>query len=317
MSKILTIFGATGNQGLSIIEHVLADPILSTTYTIRAITRNPNQPAAQSLAAKGSSIQVVQADLDDAASIQTAVQGAHTVFGITTTIYDNELKTREVRQGRCLADTCVDAGVTYLIWSTLSSPTVESGGKYSNVDSFDCKAEVEAYIRGLSPKLKSAFFAPGSFMSNLTGNPRALQPSGDGTSYTIANVIRPDSPMPMIDIRADTGKYVGAILAEPDKFEGKVLSAATEFYSFDDVARIISRVTGKTVRYQQIPVEVFKGFLPPDMAECLVEMMLYAEECGYYGSETKGKVAWTVENARGELTTLEEHVRRNPPVSLV
>lgn len=53
MSKILTVFGATGNQGGSVIKAVLADPVLSKEFRIRGITRDASKPAAQALAAKG------------------------------------------------------------------------------------------------------------------------------------------------------------------------------------------------------------------------------------------------------------------------
>lgn len=53
MSKTLTVFGATGNQGGSVIEAVLSDPILSKEFKIRGITRDVAKPAAQALAAKG------------------------------------------------------------------------------------------------------------------------------------------------------------------------------------------------------------------------------------------------------------------------
>jgi uncharacterized protein YbjT (DUF2867 family) len=44
MSKILAVFGATGQQGNSIIIHVLNDAVLSQAYSIRAITRDVNSP---------------------------------------------------------------------------------------------------------------------------------------------------------------------------------------------------------------------------------------------------------------------------------
>jgi hypothetical protein len=39
------------------------------------------------------------------------ISGAHTVFGIIVTVYDQHLKEREVRQGKALADAAVAAGV--------------------------------------------------------------------------------------------------------------------------------------------------------------------------------------------------------------
>lgn len=53
MSKLLTVFGATGKQGGSIIDAVLSDAKLREEFTIRGITRDASKPAAQALAARG------------------------------------------------------------------------------------------------------------------------------------------------------------------------------------------------------------------------------------------------------------------------
>ncbi|KAL7954071.1 hypothetical protein V8C34DRAFT_295394 [Trichoderma compactum] len=53
MSKIITVFGATGNQGGSVVEAILADPALSQEFKIRGVTRDVNKPGAKKLAAKG------------------------------------------------------------------------------------------------------------------------------------------------------------------------------------------------------------------------------------------------------------------------
>lgn len=56
MSKVLTVFGATGNQGGSVITSILSDPALRSEFKIRAITRDVNKPAAKDLAAKGAEV---------------------------------------------------------------------------------------------------------------------------------------------------------------------------------------------------------------------------------------------------------------------
>lgn len=53
MSKILTVFGATGNQGGSIIRAVLADAVLSKDYKIRGITRDASKHATKALVEEG------------------------------------------------------------------------------------------------------------------------------------------------------------------------------------------------------------------------------------------------------------------------
>ena len=53
MSKILTVFGATGQQGGSLIAYALKDPSLSKIYKLRGVTRDPSKPAAVALKEKG------------------------------------------------------------------------------------------------------------------------------------------------------------------------------------------------------------------------------------------------------------------------
>jgi uncharacterized protein YbjT (DUF2867 family) len=51
--KILVVFGATGNQGGSVIKAILNDPVTAEQFNIRAITRDPSKAAATALAEKG------------------------------------------------------------------------------------------------------------------------------------------------------------------------------------------------------------------------------------------------------------------------
>lgn len=53
MSKIITVFGATGQQGGSVIRTILNDPELSKQFKIRGITRDASKPEAQALAKQG------------------------------------------------------------------------------------------------------------------------------------------------------------------------------------------------------------------------------------------------------------------------
>lgn len=53
MSKILTVFGASGNQGGSVVRAVLADPQLSKEFRIRAVTRDASKGPIKEFAEKG------------------------------------------------------------------------------------------------------------------------------------------------------------------------------------------------------------------------------------------------------------------------
>jgi hypothetical protein len=41
-------------------------------------------------------------------------------------------------------------------------------------------------------------------------------------------------------------------------------------------------------------------------------MLLYFQDFGYYGPQTKENVEWTAQQARGKLTTFEEYIAKNP-----
>ena len=111
----------------------------------------------------------------------------------------------------------------------------------------------------------------------------------------------------MIDAVGDTGNFVGAILAEPDKYEGKTFCAATALYSPEEIAAIMSKVTGKTVIYKQVTLEDFKKSLSFAL-DIFVEGFSYQEEFDYFGLDSKKLVAWAAENARGRLSTFEEYL---------
>ena len=53
MSKLLTVFGATGQQGGNLIDYTLSNPKLSRAYKIRGITRDLSKPAAVELQERG------------------------------------------------------------------------------------------------------------------------------------------------------------------------------------------------------------------------------------------------------------------------
>ena len=77
MSGIITVFGATGSQGGSVINAVLA----SEQFKVRGVTRDPESDASKALRNRG--VEIVRADLAVKESLRRAVQGSEIVFAIT------------------------------------------------------------------------------------------------------------------------------------------------------------------------------------------------------------------------------------------
>jgi uncharacterized protein YbjT (DUF2867 family) len=188
------------------------------------------------------------------------------------------------------------------------SPTKITSGKFPNVDLFESKYNVEQYIRTLP--IKSSFFIPASFMQNYQGQ-QAPRPLGDGT-YALFNIHTPDVKIPLIDIAADTGKWIAAILAEPEKYAGKDIACATRLYTQTEIVEIMSKTSGKTVKHIQIPLDQFEKYVPEAFRRMISEMTQYISEFGYYGEHMEEQLKWGAEQARGSLTTLEKYFQREP-----
>ncbi|CAI6259146.1 unnamed protein product [Periconia digitata] len=306
MPNILAIFGATGQQGGSIVDYVLNDPELSQQYQIRAITRDVNSGKAKKLQDK---VEVVHGDVANRSSLETALTGVHTVFIMTAPLLSPDVEYDTVKT---IADVALEKDAKYIIFSTLPSVHELSGGKYTKLTLFDIKAKAEQYIRKLP--IKSAFCSLGSFMENFeTASFLTPRKEEDGT-WAVALHVSPNIQWPLVNAVSDTGKFVGAILAEPTKFEGKTLCGATKMYSLSEMLSIMSKATGKDISHKRISPEEFRKRmnLPDAMVDMFMEMLGFLDEPGYFGPEGEKLVTWAANNARGKLTTFEEYLEAHP-----
>lgn len=306
MSKILAVFGGTGKQGGGIVNFVLNDTELSKEYRIRVITRDVNSEKAKQLKEK---VDIVQGDTSDRVSLEKALAGVHTVFSVTVPSFGPDAFDAEYNAGKTIVDVAVEQGVSYIIFSTLPAVNEISRGRYTKSLHCDSKAAVEKHIRSLN--IKCAFISLGTFMENFIAFPFLGPFKADDGTYFNAFPHSPDTKLPWIDVTDDIGKFVGAILAEPDKYEGKTFATASALYSHKEVAAILSKSTGKTVVYKQVSAEEFKGLLP-FAQDSIYETFMFCEEFDYFGPNAKEEIAWAIANARGKMTSLEEFLERYP-----
>ncbi|KAL8725961.1 MAG: hypothetical protein Q9166_007038 [cf. Caloplaca sp. 2 TL-2023] len=316
MSKILTVFGATGNQGGSVIASVLGNSKLASEYKIRGVTRDPSKPKGQALSEKG--VEVVKADLSDKESVKKVIDGSHAVFAVTN-YWEYMSKDIEVTQGKNMADACKAAGVSLLIWSSIphaGKTSQQSGltkqilevtnGKLSHLPHFDAKADVAEYIR--EQKIPASFLNAGCFMNNFT---ESLQKSDEGNSLTLN--LHPDTQIPLFDAAADTGKFAAGILLNLPETLNKDIYAATGWYTPTDIVNAIQEVSGKKTTFTEVPDEVFKGFLPEAIGEEMMETLMLVKDYAYYGPGGDKILEESLKYVDGKPTTLMEFIQRSGP----
>ncbi|KAL5343423.1 hypothetical protein BJX70DRAFT_354128 [Aspergillus crustosus] len=279
MSKLLTVFGATGRQGGSVIRTLLADSTLSRDFKIRGITRDVTKPDAKALVEKG--IEVVSADMTSVKSLVQAIDGSHSVFLVTTPTF-TENSNLELTQGKNVADAAKQAGVQHLIFSSLLNVTEATNGRLKNVPHFDHKAEVEQYIRASG--VPASFVLPGYFMSNYTS--MGMIRKGENDVFTLAYPVGEGAEFPLIDIDTDLGKYVAAALKNPSKTLGSQILAATDYYTSTRILKEFEEVTGNKTRFVQVDNDTYKSFMPGYLGLEMLENHLFVEEPGYYNGRS-------------------------------
>ncbi|KAK3723033.1 hypothetical protein LTR37_002179 [Vermiconidia calcicola] len=300
MSKLLTVFGASGNQGGSVVRAVLKDPVLSKEFQIRAITRDSFKAPIVQFAEKG--VEIVNADMSSTESIARAVKDVHTVF-LMTNFWESMSANTEVAQGKAVVDASKAAGVQHLIFSSLINTTEASKGRLPDIAHFDGKAKIEDYIRGSG--VRATFVLPGLFMSGYFDT---IRKNEDGSYMLALPVSEEKAQIPLFDAAGDMGKYVRAALKDYPSCVGKHIYAAVDYYTPKRLVAEFGEVLGVPAAFAQIPEEMFKSFLPPPVAQELLENMLLLEDPGYYAGAKLGE---SLRFMDGEPTTWKEFVQAN------
>ncbi|GAQ47554.1 hypothetical protein AtubIFM56815_003818 [Aspergillus tubingensis] len=280
--KLLVVFGATGIQGGSVARAILADPVASKQFNIRAITRDPSKQAAKTLAQHGA--ELVKADLEDKDSLRLALKDAYAVFAVTN-FWETFDAAAEIRQGMNVADIAKELDVKHLIWSSLPGISRVTNHKLTGVVHFDSKARVDDYIRQLSIPhtiITLAIYAT-FFFEILTPLPTTPP------SYVLAfpEPTSAQTKVPIIDPTADLGKFVKGILLNPGKSLGQNFNVAGKEYTFEDIIAIATG-TGIDISFQQVDKETFKagmaakGF-PDVVCEGVSQAAQYIQDYGYFG----------------------------------
>ncbi|KAF3764519.1 hypothetical protein M406DRAFT_42669 [Cryphonectria parasitica EP155] len=307
--KIITIFGATGNQGGSVVRIFLNDPKLKNDWAVRGVSRNAESDSAKKLTALG--VEMVSADLNDKASLVRAMKGAYAIFAVTNYWEKMDMQL-DIDQGKNLADAAKENGVQHYVWSSLLNINKLTNGKLPHVYHFDSKAMVEDYVREIG--LPATFVMPGFFMSNLPGGMfRATPPDNE---WTLALPMPETAPIPLFDPE-DMGAWVKAILLRRDGpgMLGRRVYAATAYLTPAEIVaqfREVFTEAGRGARFVSTPhgdfLEGLKGRgMPEFAAEETLENMRLIDEGGYYGGASLEESHAILED---KLTTWKEHMKK-------
>jgi len=256
-TKLIAVTGATGAQGGGLVRAILADR--NGGFRVRAITRTPDSDKARALANLGA--EVVAGDADDTATLANAFAGAHGAFCVTN-FWEHFSADREALQAAALARASRVAGVQHVVWSTLEDtrahvpledgrlPTLQ--GKYK-VPHFDAK--------GAADRVFAAEGAPTSYLlasfywENFIYF--GMGPRLEGGDLVLALPLG-GTKLPGIAAE-DIGRCAYGVFRRGAAAIGQRFGVAGEVLSGAEMAAKMGRALGRSVRFQDVPFDVYRG----------------------------------------------------------
>lgn len=240
-ARTVLVTGATGKQGGAV-----ARALLARGWRVRALSRDPNQPSAQALQARGAD--VVRGDLGDRATLDRVLDGVDGVFSVQN-FYEHGFE-GEIRQGKALADVAKARGVQHFVYSSVGGAERQSG-----IHHFESKWQIEEHIRAAG--LPATILRPVFLMENF------LMPNYRGPilSGTLPMALPPAKPLQMIAVD-DVGEFAARAFEQPDAYLGQAIEIAGEVLTLPEVAAVFSRVLGRPVRFVEVPLDRLRAMNP-------------------------------------------------------
>jgi uncharacterized protein YbjT (DUF2867 family) len=228
---LVVVGGATGRFG------GIVPMLLERGHAVRALTRDPDAPAAAGLRDLGA--EVAAADYDDAESVTAAAIGADAVFASGTA--HKAGPDGELRHGRAVADAALAACVPHLVYVSGDGASGDSA-----VPLFRAKFAVEEHIRRLG--IGHTILAPVYLMENLLNpwNRSAL------SAGVLPSPIAIDRPLVQV-ATADVVAFAAYALEHPpSKPAGRRVALASDVLTGREAAAELARATGRPFTAERI-----------------------------------------------------------------
>jgi uncharacterized protein YbjT (DUF2867 family) len=258
MSDSLSVLvsGATGQQG-----GALARVLLERGHGVRAFVRRPDSPEAKELERLGA--ELARGDFDEPSTPEDAARGTDALF-IVATPFEAGMEA-ETRHRIAAADAAKAAGVSHLLYSSVANADRNTG-----IPHFESKRKVEEHIEGLG--IPYTIVAPVYFMDNLLA-PWTLPQLKEGRLPMALPSSRPLQQITPSDIAA----FTALVLEHPEEFVDRRVDIASDELSGEEVAEILSGVTGREIHYVELPLEQVRQAMGEDGAR----MFEWFDQVGY------------------------------------
>ncbi|NJM23394.1 MAG: NmrA family NAD(P)-binding protein [Richelia sp. RM2_1_2] len=284
MTKILLI-GVTGGTGGNVVKGFLEQGITN----LRVITRkiDLNRPTLKQINDAG--IELVEANLDDQNSLETAFTDVEAVYCHATAPDTAKPQPEEIERAKRVVNVAKKAGIKHFVYN--SAGGVERDTKVSHIQQ---KAQIEQIIKEAdlpATMLRACLFME-EFWKKYT-RPGILK-------GTFRFSIQPDKPLHLITTK-DMGRIAAYVINHPDKYIGKEIELAGDVLTPQQIAIAFSQVQKTKVVHKQVPPWIFLLFLQKE----LYNIIQFYRNQGY-----QADVNYLRAEFPGLLTTFDEFLQQ-------
>ena len=229
MSKIV-VTGATGELGQLVVQHLLKKvPASQIAVSVRNVEKAVGLFADQG-------IEVRYGDYDDPTSLEKAFSGASKLLLISTPLDDAIVRIRKHIDAIAAAK---KAGVKHLIYTSFAA--IDKGA-FPLLGDVHSATEYTLRASGLSTTiLRNAFYQEvfvNESLQSLVDSGVIVTSAGNGKINTVE--------------RSDLALAAATVLAEEGREDKVYELASSETWNYDELANILSDVSGKNVTHQSM-----------------------------------------------------------------
>lgn len=242
MRGLVTVFGGTGFVGRQVVRS-----LAKQGWRVRVAARNVGRGYRLRMLGDVGQIEVVQANIRDAASVDRALDGAEACVNLVGVLYETgrqDFATLHAQAAGAIAEAAARRGITHFVQMSAIGADAESPAKYART-----KAAGEAAVRAALPSAvilrpSIIFGAEDAFFNRFAGlttfSPALPLIGGGHTRF---------QPVYVGDVAAAVAKVLGDPAAAGRTYE---LGGPT-VYSFRDLLAFILRETGRSRLLVPVP----------------------------------------------------------------
>ena len=250
----ILVIGGTGAQGFAIVQE-----LLSASFTVRILSRNPTSEYVQRLFAPLPQVEFHKGSFLDFAAITEALRDCYGVYVNTDGFTVNEkdelwagVRIFEIANTIPGLRHFVFAGVDYYLQLT------HFDHKYA-AHHTNGKGRVSSYLQSQASSTAAGGLAwtiinTAVYDEDLMGGPLNPKIQDDGTAVFALPLGDPSGHIPLGTLR-DHGIFALKVFQDRERWSGKTLNIASHFATGPEIAEAFSKATGKKAKYENVSVE--------------------------------------------------------------